>query len=134
MHCFNCGTTTAEVRPCFIDVKDKITNATGDFDAFVCFACAKKLHAKCKYSNFMTWLGMPCDRCSTPTAFDGPIPGMPEGVVCDQCEGIPGLHDELAAGNRGLWLCEPCFEKDHTGHRQKQLQPILDRLAREFGL
>lgn len=131
MHCANCGSQASEVRPCAIDAKDNLA-ITGD--AYVCRTCARALNDKCKYSNFMTWVGMPCDRCSTPTAFDGPIPGMPEGIVCDQCEGVPGLHDDLVGGNRGVWLCEPCYEREHHGHKQKQLQPILDRLAREFGL
>jgi hypothetical protein len=29
-----------------------------------------------------------------------------------------------------VWLCESCFDERHSGHKQKQLQPILDRLAR----
>ena len=129
MHCGGCGDRTVEVRPCYVDQSDK-QRLVGD--AFVCMKCAQELSAKCKYSNFMTWLGMACDRCSAPTAFDGPIPGLIEGIVCDQCD----LSDDVAVlqDDRGVWLCEPCFELEHHGHRQKQLQPILDRLAREFGL
>jgi hypothetical protein len=129
VHCANCGDQTSEVRPCYFNSLDLLAL---EGDAYVCLACAKQLHAKSKYSNFITWIGLPCDRCSIPAAFDGPIPGLVEGVVCDQCEGITGLHDDLVGGNRGLWLCEPCFDQYHHGHKQKQLQPILDRLAREF--
>ena len=131
MHCASCGDRTAEVRPCHVDTKDKLKI---EGDAFVCLKCATRLSAKCKYSNFMTWVGMNCDRCSAPTAFDGPIPGMEEGIVCDQCSAPPGTENEFVDGDRGVWLCESCFELGHHGHRQKQLQPLLDRLAREFGL
>jgi hypothetical protein len=132
MHCGSCGSRTVEVRPSYVDSKD---NQALIGDAFICMACATQLAPKCKYSNFVTWVGMPCDRCSTPTAFDGQIPGLVEGIVCDQCKSAPILNDDLdVSGHRGTWLCEPCFELEHHGHRQRQLQPILDRLAREFGL
>lgn len=123
MHCGLCGDQTSEVRPCRLDVDDKLA-MTGD--TWMCHACYKLWSPKCKYSNFITWAGHPCDHCGTQTSFAGPVSGMPEGVVCEQCQ-LP----ECAPG-RGVWLCEECFERDHHGHKQQELIPLLDRLAHEF--
>lgn len=119
MHCGHCGNTSVEVRPCYIECGSDVTPRG---DAWVCQTCASEL---VKYSlnrsDFSTWLGVRCDECGVNAAFDGPIEGMPEGIVCDQCGPIT---------ERGIWLCISCYERTHYGHRQKQLQPILERLSR----
>lgn len=123
MHCGNCGNTTVEVRPCHIE-GHRDTAMRGDL--WVCHECAKSLFRFAfRGSDFTTWLGYPCDSCKRQSAFDGAVAGMPEGIVCDQCS-VP----ELLAPDRGMWLCIDCYEKDHFGHRQKELQPILERLSK----
>lgn len=123
MHCGNCGNTPVEVRPCHIEGHaDTVLRG----DLWVCLACARALFPRSfRGSSFTPWLGFPCDGCKTQAAFDGPIPGMPEGIVCDQCNPSSSLESD-----RGTWLCIDCYEKNHFGHRQKELQPILERLSR----
>lgn len=127
MHCGNCGDTSSEVRPCHIrppSDKKKAKNVKLSGDAWICQACAKTLIPSCSdLSDFTTWSGHPCDECRQMAAFDGLIPPMPEGIVCDQC-------NSPVTPERGTWLCEHCYDKHHFGHRQKELQPVLDRLSR----
>jgi hypothetical protein len=129
MHCGICGNTEVEVRPCYISKYDQdACQVTGD--AYLCSACATSLQGDCIDSVFITWAGFPCDECSTPSAFDGVIDGMPAGIVCGDCTSSLDPNAQFGDSARGLWLCEPCFDKGHLGHQQKPLQPILDRLAR----
>lgn len=124
MHCGFCGDLNAEVRPCFIHRQEELPLAG---DCFLCKVCAQRLAIESKANSvFATWIGISCDRCGRVSAFDGDIDGLPTGIVCDQC-GPPDLDSDTA---KGVWLCEDCFETAHAGHRQRQLQPILDRLAK----
>lgn len=132
MHCGNCGDTSSEVRPCHIKAQPDI-KLQGD--AWICYGCAQKLIPACfKESDFTPWSGHPCDSCRKWAAFDGAIPGMPIGVVCAQCPSPERVGRNWVRRaereDRGTWLCEPCYEKGHFGHKQKELQPILDRLSR----
>ncbi len=135
MHCGHCGDTTVEVRPCHIHTTDAaVANIVGD--VYLCRPCATNLKARCQGGSvFITWAGFPCDECQTVAAFDGDIPGCPDGIVCEDCTPTTAgdwagfmPNDELKL--RGSWLCETCYDRNHHGHPQKQLQPILDRLAR----
>ena len=139
MHCGLCGDTNSEVRPINIgsqDTKNVIDALDRDApkgDYYACRACTNKLSLYCKDSFLITWTGFPCDECSQVSAFDGHIDSMPEGIVCAEC--VPP-HDAQDAymwadslTERGVWLCEACYDARHYGHRQKQLQPILDQLA-----
>lgn len=143
MHCGLCGNMQAEVRPINIgaqDIKHIIDGLNKDVikgDYYSCRKCADELALYCQDSFLICWTGFPCDECSQMSAFNGPIDDMPEGIVCDEC--TPSLpadadsykrftwSDEIS--DRGLWLCEHCYDARHYGHRQKQLQPILDQLA-----
>lgn len=94
-------------------------------------APADRLSLYCRDSFLITWTGFPCDECSNLSAFNGEIDDMPEGIVCDECappsDNPYTWQEELK--ERGLWLCFNCYDTRHYGHRQKQLQPILDQLA-----
>lgn len=132
MHCGFCGDTTVEVRPCHISASDREQNVPMTGDVYLCQLCATNLAVRCVHSVFVTWVGIACDECGTPSAFDGDIANYPEGIVCDEC--LPPIKVEVSYFdddplNRGVWLCIDCYEKNHYGHRQKQLQPLLDRLA-----
>lgn len=127
MHCGVCGDIKSEVRPCTITKADaKVDVPAGD--CYLCRKCAYRLTPTMPNSAFITWIGVPCDECRTMTAFFGDIDDWPTGIVCDECD------SELSAAmpytvDRGLWLCEPCYEKSHLRHRRQQLRPILDWLA-----
>lgn len=139
MHCGLCGDTTVEVRPINIgqqDIKNIIDGLNKDYakgDYFSCRKCADELALYCHDSFLICWTGFPCDECSQLSAFNGDIDDMPEGIVCDECappsdsSNAYTWADELR--ERGLWLCYDCYDARHYGHRQKQLQPILDQLA-----
>lgn len=128
MHCGNCGSTSAEVRPCHIEGhRDSVLSG----DVWLCRVCANQLFRLAfKGSSFVTWLGFPCDTCKKQAAFDGSVPGLPEGIVCDQCSRPCYGPDEPDDAGRGVWLCVDCYDTGHYGHRQKQLQPILERLSK----
>lgn len=139
MHCGLCGDTTVEVRPINIgklDIKNIIDGLNRDLekgDYYACRKCADQLAPYCHDSFLICWTGFPCDECSRMSAFNGPIDDIPEGIVCDECSppldtsNVYTWADELK--ERGLWLCYECYDARHYGHRQKQLQPILDQLA-----
>lgn len=136
MHCGLCGDVNAEVRPINIKARDLqqiATNIDKDYsegDYYACRQCVDALAPFCEHSSLVTWVGFPCDECSALSAFNGPIDDMPEGIVCDEC--TPNLGTTYALADleaRGVWLCMDCYEERHYGHRQMQLQPILDQLA-----
>lgn len=139
MHCGLCGDTTSEVRPINIgqqDIKNIIDGMNRDIpkgDYYSCRKCTDELNLYCHDSFLICWTGFPCDECSRLSAFNGEIDNMPEGIVCDECapprdtSDLYTWADELK--ERGLWLCFECYDARHFGHRQKQLQPILDQLA-----
>ena len=125
MHCGICGSTVVEVRPCYISRNDDEWSPIHG-DIYLCQKCAEGLALQCTDSVFVTWVGFPCDECSQTAAFDGDIDDYPIGLVCDDC--LPVLGQ--AESERGVWVCEPCWDARHHGHHQRQLQPILDRLSR----
>lgn len=136
MHCGICANMTVEVRPCNIGAHDvdplaadlKIFTTKGDI--YLCQACVKRISPFCRDSFLITWVGFPCDQCSQLAAFDGDIDDLPTGVVCDDCVSAVDLDAASSDYTRGLWLCEPCFDAQHLGHKQRQLQPLLDRLSK----
>lgn len=136
MHCCVCIDTSVEVRPVLIGDHDvavlfnELNVIVTSGDMYTCEECANKLAAVCRDSVFTTWVGFPCDECSQLAAFNDPIDGLPTGLVCDKCNGYQGENSFYVDTDRGVWLCEPCFDKDHHDHPQRQLQSILDRLAK----
>jgi len=136
MHCGICGDTTSEVRPTSIGSRDLDRLAAGlkifasGGDVYLCQKCVNRINPFCRDSYLITWIGFPCDGCSQMAAFDGDIGGLPDGVVCADCDNPLDENVKFGDSNRGLWLCEPCFDAEHLGHKQMQLQPILDRLSK----
>ena len=134
MHCCNCGNTSIEVRPVFIGSEDVVPLIREGIhvpsgDVYVCQKCANEMAILCRDSVFVTWVGYPCDTCSRICAFNDDIDDLPTGIVCDECVSPLDLNAAFGDVERGTWLCEECFEASHQGHREKHLQPILDRLA-----
>jgi hypothetical protein len=125
MHCGHCGNTSVEVRPCYV--------GTDYGDCYLCQSCVVVLAPLNGDPGFISWLGWPCDECGTQAAFDLPISGLPDGIVCDECvhenHQVYSWLSDRSDETRGVWLCEDCYYKNHSGHKQKELIPILDRLA-----
>jgi hypothetical protein len=136
MHCGICGNTTVEVRPADIGEKDldrlakdlKVFASKGDI--YLCQKCVNRINPFCRDSYLITWTGFPCDDCSQLAAFDGDIDDLPTGIVCADCVSHLDENARFGDSTRGMWLCEPCFDARHLGHKQMQLQPILDRLSK----
>ena len=139
MHCGLCGGTDVEVRPCYIEPGAYSGDSPYELlsgDVMLCQRCATGLavhtvksdsirHAR-ENCSFVTWRGLACATCGTPAGFAGPIPGLPEGVICDECNAT-----DVWGGPAGTWVCNPCFDQHHAGHRQRTAVPLLDLLAME---
>jgi len=136
MHCCSCGTTSTESRPVNVSMRDLdalialagVRVPAGD--VYVCQKCANRMAGVCVDSVFATWVGFPCDRCHKLAAFNDAIDDLPTGIVCDDCSIPNDPNVEFGDSARGMWLCDGCFEHSHQGHREKLLQPILDRLSK----